>query len=94
MSKKLLVAGGGGFIGGHLARSLVSRGYSVRVVDIKPLEQWYQRIEGAENIVANLEEKEACLSAAEGVDEIYNLACNMGGMASSRTTVRCVCSAS
>jgi len=80
MSKKILVAGGGGFIGGHLAKSLVSRGYTVRVVDIKPLEQWYQRIEGAENIVANLEEKEACLSATEGINEVYNLACNMGGM--------------
>ena len=60
MSKKVLVAGGGGFIGGHLAKSLVERGYEVRVVDVKPLDQWYQKVEGAENIVANLEEKEAC----------------------------------
>ncbi len=80
MSKKILVAGGGGFIGGHLAKSLVSRGHDVRVVDIKPLDQWYQRTEGAENIVANLEEKDACFSASEGCDEVYNLACNMGGM--------------
>ena len=80
MSKKILVAGGGGFIGGHLAKSLVSRGHDVRVVDVKPLEQWYQRTEGAENIVANLEEKDACFSASEGCDEVYNLACNMGGM--------------
>ena len=80
MSKKILVAGGGGFIGGHLAKSLVSRGHDVRVVDVKPLEQWYQSTEGAENIVANLEEKDACFSASEGCDEVYNLACNMGGM--------------
>ncbi|MDB4712083.1 NAD-dependent epimerase/dehydratase family protein [Verrucomicrobiales bacterium] len=80
MSKKILVAGGGGFIGGHLAKSLVSRGHDVRVVDVKPLDQWYQRTEGAENIVANLEEKDACFSASEGCDEVYNLACNMGGM--------------
>ena len=80
MSKKILVAGGGGFIGGHLAKTLVNRGHEVRVVDIKPLDQWYQKIEGAENIVANLEEKEACYSASEGCDEVYNLACNMGGM--------------
>ena len=80
MSKKVLVAGGGGFIGGHLAKSLVERGYEVRVVDVKPLDQWYQKVEGAENIVANLEEKEACYSATEGCDEVYNLACNMGGM--------------
>ena len=80
MSKKILVAGGGGFIGGHLAKSLLSRGHDVRVVDVKPLDQWYQRTEGAENIVANLEEKDACFSASEGCDEVYNLACNMGGM--------------
>ncbi len=80
MSKKILIAGGGGFISGHLAKSLVSRGHDVRVVDVKPLDQWYQRTEGAENIVANLEEKDACFSASEGCDEVYNLACNMGGM--------------
>lgn len=80
MSKKILIAGGGGFIGGHLAKSLVSRGYIVRVVDVKPLEEWYQINDGAENIVANLEEKDACFSATEGCDEVYNLACNMGGM--------------
>nr|MCS5660483.1 NAD-dependent epimerase/dehydratase family protein [Dehalococcoidia bacterium] len=60
--------------------SLVDRGHDVRVVDVKPLDQWYQRTEGAENIVANLEEKDACFSASEGCDEVYNLACNMGGM--------------
>jgi len=58
----------------------VNRGHEVRVVDVKPLDQWYQKIEGADNIVANLEEKEACYSASEGCDEVYNLACNMGGM--------------
>ena len=80
MIKKILIGGGGGFIGGHLAKSLLGRGYEVRVVDVKPLDQWYQINEGAENIVANLEEKEACFSATEGCDEVYNLACNMGGM--------------
>ena len=78
--KKILVAGGGGFIGGHLASSLVAKGHSVRVVDVKPLNQWYQKSAGAENVQANLEEKDACYAAAEGCDEIYNLACNMGGM--------------
>ncbi len=80
MSKSILVAGAGGFIGGHLAKSLAERGHFVRAVDVKPLDQWYQQTEGVENIVANLEEKEACFSTAEGCDEIYNLACNMGGM--------------
>ena len=80
MAKKILIAGGGGFIGGHLAKEMVSRGHDVRVVDIKPLDQWYQQIDSAENIVANLEEKEACFAAAKGCDEVFNLACNMGGM--------------
>lgn len=79
-SKRILVAGGGGFIGGHLAKTLLDRGHQVVVADIKPLDQWYQQHETAENHVLNLEEKEACLKAAEGCDEIYNLACNMGGM--------------
>lgn len=81
MSKqRILVAGGGGFIGGHLAKTLLDRGHEVVVADIKPLDQWYQLHEGAENLVLNLEEKEACFTAAKGCDEIYNLACNMGGM--------------
>ncbi len=80
MSKRILIAGGGGFIGGHLAKEMISRGHAVRVVDIKPLDQWYQQVAEAENIVANLEEKEACFNAAEGCDEVFNLACNMGGM--------------
>jgi len=63
-----------------LAKEMTSRGHAVRAVDIKPIDQWYQQVDEAENIVANLEEKEACFSAAEGCDEVFNLACNMGGM--------------
>jgi NADPH-dependent 2,4-dienoyl-CoA reductase/sulfur reductase-like enzyme len=37
----VLVAGGGGFIGGHLAKALTQHGFSVRAVDIKPLDQWF-----------------------------------------------------
>ncbi|NNC90705.1 MAG: NAD-dependent epimerase/dehydratase family protein [Akkermansiaceae bacterium] len=80
VSKKILVGGGGGFIGGHLARVLLERGHEVVVADIKPLEQWYQVHDGAENVSANLEEKAACMEHSRGCDEIYNLACNMGGM--------------
>lgn len=80
MKKRILVAGGGGFIGGHLAKTLLERGHDVVAADIKPLHQWYQRHEGSENLVLNLEEKDACYKAAEGCDTIYNLACNMGGM--------------
>jgi GDP-D-mannose 3',5'-epimerase len=79
-SKRILVAGGGGFIGGELARVLLERGHQVVVADIKPLNAWYQLHPGAENLVMDLEEKANCYKAAEGCDEIYNLACNMGGM--------------
>lgn len=77
---KILVAGGGGFIGGHLAGKLLAEGHEVVVADVKPFDQWYQKFEQATNISSNLEEKQACYEAAEGCDEIYNLACNMGGM--------------
>ena len=80
MSKKILVAGGGGFIGGELARVLLSRGHQVVVADIKPLDKWYQLHPQAENHVLDLEDKANCYKAAEGCDEVYNLACNMGGM--------------
>ena len=79
-TKRILVAGGGGFIGGHLAGSLLAQGHQVVVADIKSLDQWYQVHENAENHVLNLEEKESCYRVMEGCDEVYNLACNMGGM--------------
>jgi nucleoside-diphosphate-sugar epimerase len=79
-SKRVLIAGGGGFIGGHLAAHLLRQGHAVVVADIKPFASWYQFHEFAENISVNLEHKDACLGAANGCDAIYNLACNMGGM--------------
>jgi nucleoside-diphosphate-sugar epimerase len=39
---KILVAGAGGFIGGHLVGALLERGHQVRAVDIKPLKKWWQ----------------------------------------------------
>ena len=42
----VLVAGGGGFIGGHLVGDLVQRGMRVRAVDMKPLDEWYQVVAG------------------------------------------------
>lgn len=80
IKKRILVAGGGGFIGGHLAAHLLNQGHTVVVADIKPVASWYQRHDAAENICVNLEEKGACLQAVEGCDTVYNLACNMGGM--------------
>jgi GDP-D-mannose 3', 5'-epimerase len=79
-NKRILIAGGGGFIGGQLAKVLLERGNEVVVADIKPLDQWYQLHEGAENHVANMEKLEDCFRLTDGCDEVYCLACNMGGM--------------
>jgi len=80
VSKKIVVAGGGGFIGGHLVGELLSQGAEVRAVDVKSPGQWYQQFEDAENRVLDLSLKEACEEALEGADEVYNLAADMGGM--------------
>src|SRR6476659_10025494 len=77
----LLVAGGGGFIGGHLVARLRDEGYTrIRSVDVKPLDQWYQVFDDVENVVADLKLRDECRSACQGVSEIYNLAADMGGM--------------
>jgi nucleoside-diphosphate-sugar epimerase len=75
-----LVAGGGGFIGGHLVGDLLARGHRVRAVDVKPVEAWYQHHGGAENLCLDLSGIDACRRAAEGVSEVFNLAADMGGM--------------
>jgi GDP-D-mannose 3', 5'-epimerase len=78
----VLVCGAGGFIGGWLVAGLRSAGgLSIRAVDIKPLEQWYQRFEDAENLTLDLQDHAACERAVvEGVHEVYNLAADMGGI--------------
>lgn len=76
-----IVAGAGGFIGGHLVKSLFERGYeSVRAVDKKPFDQWYQFDERAQNLVMDLEQLDACQRACEGTTDVFNLAADMGGM--------------
>ena len=75
-----MVAGGGGFIGGHLVAKLRSTGVRVRSVDIKPAAEWYQAFDDVENIVADLSQKEAAERACVGADEVYQLAADMGGM--------------
>jgi GDP-D-mannose 3', 5'-epimerase len=81
-SKELvLVTGAGGFIGGALISSLRSRGVRhIRGVDVKPLNQWYQRFDDVENLSLDLNRKDNCETAARGATDIYNLAANMGGM--------------
>jgi GDP-D-mannose 3', 5'-epimerase len=80
-NKSVVVAGGGGFIGGHLVGDLIKQGYSsIKVIDIKPLKEWYQVFPEVRNVVADLKSLENTRSAVEGVDEVYNLAADMGGM--------------
>jgi nucleoside-diphosphate-sugar epimerase len=80
-SVPVLVAGGGGFIGGWLVRDLLAKGFTdVRSVDIKPLDEWYQRHDQAENIVLDLNEIGACRRAVERIGYVFNLAADMGGM--------------
>ncbi|MBK8881138.1 MAG: NAD-dependent epimerase/dehydratase family protein [Bacteroidales bacterium] len=78
--KKIVVAGAGGFIGGHLVQKLVKDGHHVRGVDIKPLNEWYQVSEKAENLVLDLKLKDNCYQAVNGFNEVFNLAADMGGM--------------
>jgi nucleoside-diphosphate-sugar epimerase len=76
-----LVAGAGGFIGGHLVGHLRRMGWSnVRAVDFKPKAEWYQRHAGVDERVLDLREAVACREAAQGATQIYNLAADMGGM--------------
>ncbi|MGH9745102.1 MAG: NAD-dependent epimerase/dehydratase family protein [Candidatus Acidiferrales bacterium] len=78
---RVVVTGAGGFIGGHLVAEFRKQGYQqIRAVDMKPLDQWYQRFPDVENLVLDLNLKENCETVAKGADEIYNLAANMGGM--------------
>jgi len=76
----VLVAGAGGFIGGHLARTLVEQGAEVRGVDIKPVHEWYQLPSGMEAVRLDLSRIEACHEAVRGIDTVYMLAADMGGM--------------
>ena len=76
-----VVAGAGGFIGGALVADLRRRGVtSIRAVDVKPFQQWYQRFDDVENLSLDLNLKENCEAAARGATEVYCLAANMGGM--------------
>ena len=79
--EKAVVCGAGGFIGGHLVKYLISQGIDVvRAVDIKPVDEWYQRTGSVENLSLDLKDKDDCLIAAHGVDLVYQLAADMGGM--------------
>jgi GDP-D-mannose 3', 5'-epimerase len=77
----ILVAGAGGFIGGWLVRYLQENGVTdLRAIDIKPLDEWHQIIDGVDSRVADLRSLDACRDAVRGIAHVYNLACDMGGM--------------
>lgn len=77
----IVVAGAGGFIGGHLVTSLLRAGHRrVRAVDSKPLSQWHQTPPEAELIEADLRQLDACQRAVAGASTVFNLAADMGGM--------------
>jgi len=77
----VLVCGAGGFIGGHLVADLLRQGYrSIRAVDLKPFQEWYQVFPEVENLQLDLQLREACDQAASGMRWVYNLAADMGGM--------------
>jgi GDP-D-mannose 3', 5'-epimerase len=79
--KKIVVAGAGGFIGGHLVAALKkTQDHHVRAVDIKPMKEWYQVFPDVDNLVLDLRIKNNCYQAVNGFNEVYNLAADMGGM--------------
>ena len=80
MAKDIVVTGAGGFIGGHLVNDLRQQGHNLRAVDIKPVNEWYQRFDDVENLQLDLDLRDACFQAVDGMDIVYNLAANMGGM--------------
>ena len=78
MATKVLVTGAGGFIGHHLVKYLVNKGYWVRGVDIKLPE--YELSSAQEFELLDLRRFDNCLIATRGIDHAYNLAADMGGI--------------
>jgi GDP-D-mannose 3',5'-epimerase len=77
-ARRALVTGAGGFIGHHLVSYLVAKGQWVRGADQKQPE--YGETDAHDFLIADLREEQNCLAAAEGVDDIYHLAADMGGI--------------
>ena len=79
--KSVLVAGAGGFIGGHLVRYLRGQGFdAIRAVDVKPLDEWFQRDPDTESWCLDLALLENARQAVVGCSYVFNLAADMGGM--------------
>jgi GDP-D-mannose 3',5'-epimerase len=74
---RALVTGAGGFIGGHLVKRLKSEGYWVRGVDQKRHE--FEESSADEFVVADLRDQNVVRGVIAGIDEVYQLAADMGG---------------
>ena len=80
-NEKVVVCGAGGFIGGHLVKTLLEKGVNVvRAVDVKPLDEWYQTSKGVESLSLDLRDRDNCQTAADGMQVVFQLAADMGGM--------------
>ena len=77
---KILVCGAGGFIGGHLVKSLMDDGHKLVCADVKPFVLQFQKFDSNQNFSIDLKEYQNCLDVTKDVDYIYNMTCNMGGM--------------
>src|SRR5216684_2179837 len=77
MTKRILVCGAGGFIGGHLVKRLRSEGYWVRGVDLK--HQEFSPTRANEFVIGDLRDPAVVRSALAEIDEVYQLAADMGG---------------
>ncbi len=81
--ERIVVAGAGGFIGGHLVRSFLDQGFNVvGAVDVKPLDEWYQVHEGhaLQSLSLDLKDLSNCRIALEDATVCFDLAADMGGM--------------
>jgi GDP-D-mannose 3',5'-epimerase len=77
--ERILVTGGGGFVGGHLAKHLYEQGHFVRIADMK-FDNYITGEYYTEKLTLDLRIKENCIKATENMDKVYNLAANMGGI--------------
>jgi nucleoside-diphosphate-sugar epimerase len=78
--KTALVAGASGLIGGHLVAGLLAHGYAVRAVGRSPVAAWKQVHAAAENVSADLMLRDNCYRLMSGVDVVFNLAAEIGGV--------------
>ena len=78
--KNIVVCGAGGFIGGHLAKSLILKNFNVTCVDVKPFDLWFQLHDETSNYQLDLQDLQNCEKAVKNQDYVFNMACNMGGI--------------